>query len=269
MNIKLIINKTTIALGLVSVLGMGLAQASMLAPNTTYDMFIRTDTSCYAPGNCTEFFNSSGFTDNGGTVNFNGTTYGSSIGGDGWAGVIRFRTDASGDNYTALSYNLDKYPPGPPDEFVSWTDNPKLMTGTVDAAGNMTFTPTGRMAISAFFASSIGVQPWNIDDATNTVAPTTNAWSTFTTGTSTGQVISLPTPISLTGNPLTADGNGGWNALLVSSSNFGSSWSFFEGTPYTEVWDVNIQTVVPVPAAVWLFGSGILVLMGLARKKIA
>lgn len=252
---------------LVSALGMGLAQASVLAPDTTYNMFIRIGTSCYAAGtDCTTLLSHS-FTDNGVNYNLNGTTYGSSIGGDGWAGVVRFRTDTSGDNYTVLSYNLDQYPHTPPDVLVSWADSPELMTGTVDSVGNMTLMPTGRMALASFFADSIGVQPWNIDDSPDIPAPT-NALASYTTGTSTGQVLtgSPSSPIILTGSTLASDGSGGWDAELVSSSNFGSSWGLFSGTGYTEVWDVSIQAV-PVPAAAWLFGSGLLGLIGLVKRK--
>ena len=268
MNVTSILNKTTIATVLTFAVGAGFAHAAVLTPNTTYDMFIKTGTSCRDNGDCTANGPGAAFTDNGNNLtDSNGITYGSAIGGDGWAGVIRFKTDASGGNFTALSYNLDQYPATPPDLLVTWADTPELMTGTVDAAGNMVFTPTGRMALSGAFADSIGVQPWNIDNATNTVTPTSNAWSALTTGTSTGQALDqFSTPISLTGTPLTSDGNGGWNALLVSSSNYGASWSLFEGSQYTEVWDVNIQTVVPVPAAAWLFGSGFIGLISFARR---
>jgi hypothetical protein len=32
-------------------------------------------------------------------------------------------------------------------------------------------------------------------------------------------------------------------------------------------WNVNITGVVPVPPAVWLFGSGLLGLVGIARRR--
>ena len=182
-------NKSSILVGLVLTLGTHLAHASVLTPDTIYNMFIRTGTSCYSVGaDCTTLSPSNSFTDNGVNYNLNGTTYGSSIGGDGWAGVIKLRTNASGDNYTVLSYNLDQYPSTPPDVLVSWADNPGLMTGAVDSTGNMTLTPTGRMGLASFFADSIGVQPLNIDDSSSIPAPT-NAWASFTTGTSTGQVL--------------------------------------------------------------------------------
>lgn len=270
---KQTVNKTISVVAGILATGMGCeaVSASVLAPNTTYDMFIRTGTSCYSSGNCTELNN--GATDNGSLVNFNGQVYGSSIGGDGWAGIIRFMTDNTGDNLTGVSYNMDQYQDTPPDKFVTWTDDPSLMSGTIDANGNMTFTPTGRLAVAGLL-TFMGIQPWNIDSSLGIPAPS-NTYVTLTTGTSTGQSLTADQantpPTSLTGSALVADGNGGWNGLLVSSSNFGEEWSLFSATPYTEVWDVNIQAVstVPIPAAIWLFGSGLIALLGVARKKKA
>lgn len=266
---KLKLNRSLVLSGVLFAMGSGFAQASILSANTSYDMFIRTGTSCYAAADCTALNSGIGADDNGGSVTLNGIEYGSSIAGDGWAGIVRFKTDGSGENLTGVSYNLDQYQIGPPDFFVSWNDTPNLMTGTIDAAGNMSFTPTGRMAISGLL-SFFGVIEWNLDNSTKVVAPT-NAYQSLTTGTSTSKVLTaFPNEdlLSLTGNALTADGNGGWNATLVSAGNFGEGWPL-SGTPYTEVWDVNIQAVssVPIPAAMWLFGSGLLVMVGLVRKK--
>jgi len=268
MRFNQIIIKKTAATVIVFGIGTGVANASILAANTSYDMSIRTGTSCYSTGDCTQLLN--GATDNGSLVNFNGNIYGSSIAGDGLAGIIRFQTDASGNNLTGISYNMDQYQDTPPDGFVTWNDTPELMMGTVDASGNMTFTPTGREGIAGFL-TFLGIQPWNIDDSSSISTPS-NQFVGLTTGTSTsGLITASPTesPISLTGQALTSDGNGGWNGLLVSASNFGENWTLYSGTPYTEVWDVNIQAVatVPVPAAAWLFGSGLLGLVGLARRK--
>ena len=38
---------------------------------------------------------------------------------------------------------------------------------------------------------------------------------------------------------------------------------------YTFIDDIRYETVVPIPAAVWLFGSGLIGLIGLARRKKA
>ena len=57
---------------------------------------------------------------------------------------------------------------------------------------------------------------------------------------------------------------------MVNSGNVGADWAAFDGTPYTEKFNITLNgtaAVVPVPAAVWLFGSGLLGLVGVARRK--
>ena len=247
---------------------MSSATASVLAPNASYVMHIEIGSSCWVAGDCSAGFGL--FTDNNDVVNFDGVDYGSSIPNDGWAGVIGFTTDATGENFTADSFSQDGRAQSPPDGLVFFTDTPEMMTGSVSASGDMTFIPASRMAISSFFAGSIGVQPWNFDNSSAVAAPS-NDWEPLTTGTSTNQVLGSSSVITLTGSPLTPDGSGGWDARLVTAGNMGDDWLFFSGTQYTEIWDVHISEVsaVPIPAAVWLFGSGLIGLVGVARRKKA
>ena len=126
------------------------------------------------------------------------------------------------------------------------------MGGSVDASGNITLDVTGRTGMAQFFNVSLGEQLWN-------------QGSNFTSGNSNNG------NFDLNGTALAGDGS----AVLVSSSNV-ANWGFFAGTPYTEVFSVNFACVsgcsvtppaVPVPAAVWLFGSGLVGLAGIARRK--
>lgn len=65
-------------------------------------------------------------------------------------------------------------------------------------------------------------------------------------------------------NPFSFDGQfvaGNVYELMLSSSSFDSDY-------YNESWQFDLTTsAVPVPAAVWLFGSGLLGLIGVARRK--
>jgi hypothetical protein len=54
------------------------------------------------------------------------------------------------------------------------------------------------------------------------------------------------------------------NVRLVGVGNNSSSSAVFE---YSEVY-VSTVSAVPVPAAVWLFGSGLIGLAGIARRKV-
>lgn len=68
-----------------------------------------------------------------------------------------------------------------------------------------------------------------------------------------------------------------WFILAISTDN-GSIWSGNTGVTYlgAESYDVHFSdgsvfqvdvAVVPVPATVWLFGSGLIGLVGIARRK--
>jgi hypothetical protein len=57
-------------------------------------------------------------------------------------------------------------------------------------------------------------------------------------------------------------------------SNLGRRFSFYNGETWIPasgnllyVWAVRDAPVVPIPAAIWLFGSGLLGLIGIARRK--
>ena len=76
-----------------------------------------------------------------------------------------------------------------------------------------------------------------------------------------------------------ADTGGSSPAELVTQATMGIAWGSLDSTAITRIDFVvngvanmdtiidNITAVVPVPAAVWLFGSGLLGLVGFARKR--
>ena len=49
------------------------------------------------------------------------------------------------------------------------------------------------------------------------------------------------------------------------NNSYNATWSFTAQSPTN--YSMTVTTVVPVPAAAWLFGSGLIGLVGLARKK--
>jgi hypothetical protein len=104
------------------------------------------------------------------------------------------------------------------------------------------------------------------------------------------RIIVDPTPPAAT-TSLTIFGTS--STLNITSSNFvfgalpssgSGSWVLGEGTelsPGSNLWDITFADLsgpelnmvvdiqaVPVPAAVWLFGSGLIGLVGLARRKV-
>lgn len=135
-------------------------------------------------------------------------------------------------------------------------------TGSIDAAGNISLTPTGLLGTFSAFPSLVD-ERWNVDNFNGITGTTVNppnnntAWVPFTTGSTTNDTGTI--------NGAAYDGT---TAILVKGASFGSDWGGFFGANYFEVWNVSfVPTTVPIPAAAWLFGSGLLGLMGVARRK--
>jgi len=141
-------------------------------------------------------------------------------------------------------------------------------TGSIDASGNISLTPTGTLGAFSGFPSLVD-ERWNVDNFngfTGTVANSPNnntAYDLFST-------------VSATTSAGTINGAAydGTTAILVKAGHTGSDFGGFYGVPYYEVWNVgftktgDLPASVPIPAAVWLFGSGLLGLTGIARKKV-
>lgn len=256
------LKKTIIAAGVAMAMSAGAQAATLTAGN--YNMFVKTDgVSCFDFGNCVGN-TAKAFVDNNADATAGG---GSAIAGDGYAGIINISaTDngAGGVNFSVNSFNMDTYLGTAGGAFGTWANSTAGMSGSVDASGKITMDLSGRMGIAQYFQASLGAQPWNVDDST--AVASSGAFQLFTTGTSSNLDPSGgPTPATLQGSILDAS----MNAVLVSAGNVGKAWGGFDGTPYTEVFSVKFAPVsaVPVPAAVWLFGSGLLGLAGVARRK--
>lgn len=75
------------------------------------------------------------------------------------------------------------------------------------------------------------------------------------------------------GSTILASGNTVYGSEVYGTIQFQGTYSQLTWTnPQYEHWygfTVGVPVVVPVPAAVWLFGSGLLGLIGMARRKVA
>ena len=275
------------------VAAMGLAASGNVAALTagSYTMYINETPDAFVPGSgvpdvgcsgaatltCTNSSftfggqpstsQSNKMTDNGTTVSGLG-----GIDGDGWAGVLSFSVDAAG-NMTFSSFSVDTVLGTAAGDFAAGAD-PSAFTGTVDAAGNMTFSPTSRFGNTS--GPVIVGNPFNVDGATTTFDPATGTfdpaptWVPFTTGLANGP----GTFANIQGSSLALNADGNWDGVLVSTTDYGvgPNWGTFDKGTYYEVWDVVVMAepaVIPVPAAVWLFGSGLLGLVGVARRRKA
>ena len=123
-----------------------------------------------------------------------------------------------------------------------------LKGGTIDqSTGAMTLDPTGRLGSVSNFSSTLYDEPWNIPD--NPLSPAGTLGPTYApliTGSSTN-----PSG-TVTGSPITSNGDGTYNVVLVSASQVGVDWGGFDGNPYIETWNVNLKPLLmdDTPSAV-------------------
>ena len=197
-----------------------------------------------------------------------GSAAGSGISNDGLMGVIDFTL--TGGAMTVTSFSQDAYQGTAGGTFYLRSTDLTTMGGSIDASGNIGFDPTGRQGLAANFAGTLGEQPWNIDNPTVSNGVGTGLYDQWTTGTSSNDGVGFGQGFTMTGSALQDAGVGSWTGTLVSAGNIGQAWgASFDGTQYSELLNITITSAspVPVPAAVWLFGSGLLGLVGVARRR--
>jgi len=187
---------------------------------------------------------------------------GNGIEGDGIAGTLQIETDKSdesGNNtFSILSYQVDPYLQTPGGTFKVTTETLGLGNnkgGTLGPTGQMTMDMTGRTGVTAKFFNTIGQQPWNVDDSqaiADSGLPTTGLWEPFTTGDSSHFILGLgdPETNTLTGRPIGDENTDGiLDAILISVGNVGNAWGDFDGTPYSEAFNVQFSLVSAKPVA--------------------
>lgn len=221
---------------------------------------------------------STALTDNNISVATNAGARGSSVGGDGWAGILGITVSGS-------SFNVNGVPG---------------MGGAIDqTTGAMTLNVTGRLGASSGFPALYD-ERWNVDDCTITGTGCINngntTYQSFSTvsaaDTGVGGTVTIHGAAASANGDVNGDGITDYKAILVSGGQFGSDWGGFFGAGLFEVWNVqlrstatphygfNVDTMqytpagdmaqyasVPLPPALWLFGSGLLGLAGAARRK--
>ena len=215
-------------------------------------------------------------TDNGTSVTWNSIQYGSSVleGDNTTAGTLGITVSASG-ALSVTSFNVDAVFSTAGGTFVQYANDLTNMDG-VSTAGSLTLDMTGRLGAIGNF--EFFDKPWNINDWTAPCSTTTGCasngnttYSGFTTGSTANSAGTINGANVVNVGDVNADGIDDYTAVLVQASEVGSQWGGFASTPFFETWNVEINSSavapIPVPAAVWLFGSGLIGLVGVARRK--
>ena len=256
-------NKTTLAasvvLALASISATTTASAVAIADGA-YTMSITTTpvlipgTAIYDAGlpgnyNSSLTFNgmpstmSFGMTDNGVLV----SGFGSSIAGDAVAGKLGM--SVSSGNISFNSFNVDTILYTAGGDFAQEA-NAALFRG-ITTATTTSFDLTGRLGGFSSLSALVG-KKWD--------------YATFTTGSSTNGIQTvLGTAVTSAGD-VNGDGLTDYAATFVSAGVFGPEWGGFSGLDYVETLKVSINSV-PLPAALWLLGSGLLGLVTMAKRK--
>ncbi|HSH29273.1 MAG TPA: VPLPA-CTERM sorting domain-containing protein [Thiohalobacter sp.] len=115
-------------------------------------------------------------------------------------------------------------------------------------------------------ALSAGVGTVDFSDPGNTITSGANSLNLGTDGKYFAVGVSMDSGVSWTfdnDNPTNLQGNN-WKLFFETASGTQTTVQI-DATPYSP--STGPATVVPVPAAVWLFGSGLLGLVGIARRR--
>ena len=164
----------------------------------------------------------------------------SGIAGDGLAGFILIRK-TSVNGFVVTDYQVDPYLNTPAGTIATRLAYVTGASGSISNDGILTLDLTGRTAGFQFF-TVFGEQEWNRDDS-SVIGVGTGNYELFTTAASSNINPSNPPELNETINGRSLgdiNSDGILDAILVSAGNIGDEWGPFTGTPYAEVYNINL-----------------------------
>ena len=175
-------------------------------------------------------------------------------------------SDFDGDGLTS-DFNFFSPPPGNgPNAFTG--DLGPIAMGVENAPGSFStgfnFGGTGQFVPFVGNSAGTGSVTADIDAAGNVTFGSLDFAGTFG-----GQNFFLAPDVLSTANTTATDlGGGNYGVIVTYISTINNPASPFNG--FQANWRLEgVMSTVPVPAAVWLFGSGLLGLVGVARRRAA
>lgn len=214
--------------------GSANAQSSASATGAFSDVF-ELNAAGYAPGTMVAM--TFAINANGSFGGTGSTTGGGILSSASWSGTAWWRATTRLDGYG----------------FEEWQQQSSNSTGTVDITGNGSLD-TSIHTVNVYLGSHSVFLSAEAYATTNASAFTHSA-----DGASTWASAAFGSDLSHTV---------GWGGILSLSTLDGTAITDFTAISSTSGFDYsNAYSAVPVPAAVWLFGSGLLGLVGIARRK--
>lgn len=137
------------------------------------------------------------------------------------------------------------------------------ITSTDGAINNITITAPGYWFSDLIFGVQLSNSTSDLHVTANDKSGASETFSSWTTQTDWGSGLNTILALSTGANlmqSVTIDSNDGFDALALDA---------LIGVDQVKHFEISGLTAVPVPAAIWLFGSGLIGLIGVARRKSA